>query len=288
MKTKTQNRQHLSAIWINGLLALLLAVVAGDGTASGAEETKALSTEEIVARTNRVAYYQGNDGRADVAMTIDDDQGRQRRRQFTVLRRDDQPDGPEGDQVTKEQKFFIFFNRPTDVKNTAFLVWKHMEKDDDRWLYLPALDLVKRIAAGDKRTSFVGSHFFYEDISGRNINADTHELVETTDNYYVLNNTPKDPKSVEFASYKMWIHKETFIPVKTEYYDEKGDAYRVYEALSVEKIDGFFTVTKARMSDLKTKGKTEISYQKVKYNIDLPEDIFTERYLRNPPQQYLD
>ena len=73
------------------------------------------------------------------------------------------------------------------------MVWKHLDKDDDRWLYLPALDVQKRIAATDKRTSFVGSHFFYEDVSGRRLSDDRHELVEVTDTYYVMKNTPKEP-----------------------------------------------------------------------------------------------
>jgi outer membrane lipoprotein-sorting protein len=152
---------------------------------------------------------------------------------------------------------------------------------------LPALDLVKRIAATDKRTSFVGSDFFYEDVSGRSITEDTHELLETTKNYYVLKNTPKHPESVEFSYFKMWIHRQTFIPVKTEYYNKQKEKYRVYEALKVDTIQGYPTVTKSRMKDLRTKGETVIEYSNVQYNIDLPDNIFSERYLRRAPKKYL-
>jgi hypothetical protein len=162
-----------------------------------------------------------------------------------------------------------------------------MDKDDDRWLYLPALDLVKRIAATDKRTSFVGSDFFYEDVSGRNVKADVHELTKTTDNYYVLKNTPKKPKEVEFTYYIMWIHRKTFIPVKIEYFDSEGKKYRIYEALKVETIQKRPTVTKARMRNLKSKGQTVTEYTGVKYDMDIPEEVFTERFLRRPPQKYL-
>jgi hypothetical protein len=55
-----------------------------------------------------------------------------------------------------DQDYVVLFSRPADVRNTVFLVKKHVASDDDRWLYLPGLDLVRRIAAGDKRTSFVG------------------------------------------------------------------------------------------------------------------------------------
>ena len=248
------------------------------------------SVQEIVEKSNRVAYYQGADGRAKVSMTITDSQGRTRNRQFVILRRDDPPPSgdAEADTYCGDQKFYVYFRLPADVNKMVFMVWKHVDEDDDRWLYLPARDLVKRIAAAERRTSFVGSDFFYEDVSGRGINADDHELVETSSkDYYVLNNTPKDPNSVEFAYYKMWIHRQTFVTVKVEYFDKGGEKYREYEVLGVDTIQGYPTVTKSRVKDLRTDGNTLIEYSDVKYNIGLPEDIFTERYLRRPPVKYL-
>lgn len=241
----------------------------------------ALSVDEIVAKANHAAYYQGKDGRATVHMSIMDSQGRERTRDFTILRKDIDDAGD------TEQKFYVYFSRPADVSKTAFLVWKHPAKDDDRWLYLPALDLVKRIASSDERTSFVGSHFFYEDVSGRTPSEDTHQLVEETDNYYVLKSTPKDPSQVEFAYYKNWIHKATFIPVKTEFYDNSGNVYRTYEALKVDTVSGFPTVTESKMTDKNIGGYTLMDYSKVSYDIGVPEDVFSERYLRAAPRQYL-
>jgi len=133
----------------------------------------------------------------------------------------------------------------------------------------------------------VGSDFFYEDISGRNVDEDHHELIETTENYYVIRNTPKNPSSVEFSFYKMHIHKDTFVTVQIEYYDRKGDRYRVAKALKVDTIQGHPTVTRAGMENLKTGSQTLIEYTDVKYDIGLSEDIFSERYLRNPPHNFL-
>jgi outer membrane lipoprotein-sorting protein len=265
--------------------ALVLAIALA-ALAARAQET-APNVGEIVAKANRVSYYQGRNGRARVSMTIKDAQGRERTREFTILRLDLAPAGDTSDAFTGDQKMYVYFERPADVNKMAYLVHKHVGGDDDRWLFLPGLNLVKRIAASDKRTSFVGSDFFYEDVSGRNPDADQHELVETTDTYYVLKNTPKDPKSVEFASYKVWIHKTSFIPVKGEYYDATGTKIREMQALEVKEIQGFQTVTKSMIGDLRTGSTTTITYNKVEYNIDLAENIFTERYLRNPPRAQL-
>jgi len=257
-----------------------------------AAQSDITDVDQIVDQTNRVSYYQGADGKATVNMTITDSQERTRERRLIILRRDQpDPSAEDGDQKDDNycgaQKIYAYFDRPADVNKTVFMVWKNLDRDDDRWMYLPALDLVKRISSTDKRTSFVGSHFYYEDVSGRNIDDDVHELIKTTDDYYVLKNTPKNKDIVEFSYFEMWIHKASFLVVKIDYYDSENKKYRVYEALQVENIQGFPTVIKARMSDLKTGGNTILEYSDVEYNIDIPEDIFTERYLRRPPRQYL-
>ncbi len=256
-------------------LALSLTLLGGVALAEAP-----LTVDDIVARTNHASYYKGDDGRSHVSMTITDSRGRERSRDFTVLRWD--KPGDDGD-----QRFYVYFHAPADVANMAFLVHKHPGGDDDRWLYMPALDLVKRIASADKRTSFVGSDFFYEDVSGRALDEDRHELVKTTDAYYVLKHTPKKPGSVEFASYEMYVHKGTFLPTKVEYKDSKGEVYRVMTVDSVKTVQGHPTVTQATMLDKRSGSKTVVKYGSPRYDLGLTPSVFTERYLRRPPTKYL-
>ncbi|GAB6063977.1 outer membrane lipoprotein-sorting protein [Deferrisoma palaeochoriense] len=258
----------MKRLWIAAALTLLVAPLAG-----------ALTVDEIVHKANLASYYAGDDGMARAEMVIYDKEGRTREREFTILRKDKEDGG--------EQFYYVYFHRPGDVRKTVFMVHKHIDRDDDRWLYLPALDLVKRIAASDKRTSFVGSHFFYEDVSGRNPAEDTHTLKEETEKYYVLDNVPKDPSNVEFAHYLVWIDKTTFLPMKAEYYDGQGKVYRRMEVLEVKEIQGIPTVTKAKMSDLQTGGYTELTFKDIEYNKGISEEVFSERYLRKPPREYI-
>lgn len=234
------------------------------------------SAEEIVARANQASYYAGKDGRADITMTISAPNGSTRSRQFTMLRLTDQGD---------DQKFYVYFKAPADVRKMAFLVWKNSSRDDDRWLWLPALNLKKRIAPGDKRTSFVGSDFFYEDVSGRGTEEDNHQLIEETDSAYVLRSEPKDVDSVEFAWYQVWIDKQNYLPLKAIYYDRQGQAYRQVEALQVEVVDGHPTVVEAKASDLRAGTSTLNQFTNISYDNGLNPRIFTERFLRRPPRE---
>lgn len=235
--------------------------------------------DTIVNKANLTSYYAAADGRSEARMLIKDAQGREQKRQFTILRRDRSDGG--------EQDFLVVFSRPADVRNTVFLVAKKPGNDDDRWLYLPGLDLVKRISAGDKRTSFVGSHYFYEDVSGRGTEEDKHRLLETTDSHYVVENIPLDTSSVEFSQYTAWINKQTFLPEKIEYQDENGELYRRVEVLASAEVQGHTTVTKSRVSDLRSGGQTTLEFRFQKYDLGMEQAVFTERSLRKPPREWL-
>src|SRR4030066_640450 len=125
---------------------------------------KSLTPLEVATNYQKAFFYPGKDMKAVVFMRLIESGGKERTREMTLLR--------SNMQNSQDQKYFIFFHQPADVEGMTFMVYKYPHKDDDRWLFMPALDLVKRIAANDKRSSFVGSDFTYEDISGRDLSED--------------------------------------------------------------------------------------------------------------------
>jgi len=236
------------------------------------------SAMEIVERANQASFYAGDDGRSEARMRIVDSRDREQVRQFTLLRKN----GEEG-----RQHYLVVFSRPSDVRGTVFLVEKNPGADDNRWLYLPGLDLVRRIAPGDKRTSFVGSHVYYEDVSGRHLQDDDHELIETTDEHYIIRSTPRNPGSVEFTHFDNWIDRNSFLPMKSEYVNDSGEVYRRMTIEEVEEIDGYPTGTRMRMENLKDGEHTLVEFRHSAYDIGIPDSVFSERSLRNPPRQWL-
>jgi len=241
------------------------------------------SPDQIMSRAHLAMYYPGEDMRARVTMRLVSRDGKERLRELTMTRRDLQDGG--------EQRYFIYFHRPPDVRDMTFLVWKYPGKDDDRWLYIPALKLVRRIAASDKRSSFAGSDFSYEDISGREPEEDTHKLIREDKagarDTYVVESVPKDPGSVDFGRKLSWIDKVRGLPLKEEYFDRRGDLARVFTAEDITEIQGFWTVTRRVMKNAQTGHRTEAVFADVRYDQKLSPDLFSERALRAPPAELM-
>jgi outer membrane lipoprotein-sorting protein len=247
-------------------------------------EISALTAEEVVKRSQEAFFYQGRDFKARVMMRLITKGGKERIRELTMIRKNYGPSGG-------EQKYFIYFFKPADVRDMTFMVYKYPKRDDDRWLFIPAINMIKRIAARDKNSSFVGSDFTYEDVSGRDLEDDTHIMVkeEKLENRecYVIKSTPK-AGDVNYSYKLSWIDKENFLPLKEEYYDLKGELMRVFTADEIKNIKGFPTVIKRTMRNAQSGHRTEVTFTKTDYNIGVDDRLFSERFLKRPPKRWVE
>ena len=237
---------------------------------------------EIMKKSHLALFYAGDDFKAQIHMRLISKEGKERIRDLTMLRKDVQEGG--------EQKYFIYFSKPADVRDMTFMVVKYPKKDDDRWIYLPAIKMVRRIAANDKQSSFVGSDFTYEDISGRDLEEDNYtfkrEETFSGKECFVIESAPKSEKNAGWIKKISWIHKQSFIPLKEEYYDKRGDLWKVFTA-EVKVIQGFPTIMKRTMQNAQSGNKTEVTFKVAEYNLGFPDDLFSERSLRSTPMQWI-
>jgi outer membrane lipoprotein-sorting protein len=235
---------------------------------------------EVIQKSQAAFYEAGRDMKTRVKMTLAAREGQQRLRDLTMLRKN---------YSAGEQRYFMYFHNPADVAGTTFMVYKYPNRDDDRWLFIPAISLVNRIAARDSRSSFVGSDFTYEDVSGRDLTADAHALLREEPfndrKVYVVESKSIGP--AEYTRKLSWIDQENFLPLKEEYYDIQGALYKVFTAEEIKDVQGFATIMKRMMSNVKTGHKTEVVFEQVQYNVGIGDDLFSERYLRRPPEKWI-
>ncbi|MBI4687227.1 MAG: outer membrane lipoprotein-sorting protein [Nitrospirae bacterium] len=242
----------------------------------------ALTPEEIVKKSQEAFFYPAKDFKARVMMKLIAKGGQERIRELTMLRKNYGASGG-------EQKYFMYFFQPADVKDMTFMVHKYPAKDDDRWLFVPAINMVRRIAAQDKSSSFVGSDFTYEDVSGRDIEDDAHSIIREEKvgvrDCYVIKSAPK-AQDVDYSYKLSWIDKGNFLPIKEEFYDKKGERYKIFSADEIKDIKGFPTITKRSMKNLQSGHMTETVFVKADYNISIDDSLFSERFLKAPPKKW--
>lgn len=266
-------------------IGLLLGLVL-PGQIIGAQTESAAA---IIERSNNAYYYAGADARGRLSMELIDPDGGKRVRVMTMLRKN-QADG-------KSQKYFIYFHEPGDVRRLTFMIWKYPDKEDDRWIYIPAIDLIRRIAAEDKYSSFVGSDFSYEDVSGRDVDEDNHTILREEKlagrDTIVIESIPRSEAA--FTRRISWIDRASFLPLKEEYYDAQNQLQRIFTTDSIEDIavgEGvdrriYPTAMKRTMKNVRTGHRTEVYVKSVSYDLGLEDADFSERRMRRPPRSWI-
>ncbi|MBI4765205.1 MAG: outer membrane lipoprotein-sorting protein [Deltaproteobacteria bacterium] len=244
----------------------------------------ALTADEVMRKSQTAFLYQGKDFKARVMMKLVSKGGQERVREMTMLRKNFGP-------VGGEQKYFIYFFQPADVKDMTFMVYKYPGRDADRWLFVPAINMVRRIASKDKYSSFVGSDFTYEDVSGRDLQEDTHSIVKEEKyggkDCYLVKSTPK-AADMEYSYKLSWIDKTSYLPLKEEYFEKRGELYKVFTADEIKEIKGFQTETKRTMKNLQSGHMTQVVYIKADYDIGVEDSLFSERFLKQPPKKWVE
>jgi len=183
-----------------------------------------------------------------------------------------------------DEKTIIFFQSPPEVEGTGFLNWSYIDitKDDDQWLYLPALRKIKRISASDKEDSFMGTDFTFDDMGDRQVEEDAHKRIgqETFENKkcYLIESTPKE-RNYMYSKKLVWVVDGEWIIPKVEFYDRKG---RLLKHLHVKwhKVQGMWTWEGCVMKNVQTGHQTDIEVKDTKFNLGFKDTLFTQRTLR--------
>jgi hypothetical protein len=241
------------------MAALLLAAVKMD----------AQTGRDIVLRVKN--RPDGNTRYAEMQLTLTKKNGNQRDRKMVSWAMD------EG----KDTKKIMFFTYPGDVKGTGFLTWDYDQagKEDDKWLYLPAMKKTRRISGSSSKTDyFMGTDFTYDDMGGRSVAEDTHTLLreEMKDGHkcWVVESVPKDSREI-YSRKVSWIRQDCDTAVDVEFYDKLNKLHRVMTVEDIQKVDGFWTVMKMKMTNVQSGHSTQIIVTGPKYDIEVDKSLFT-------------
>ncbi len=178
----------------------------------------------------------------------------------------------------------MIFVSPASVKNTRFLQIEKKNGPDDKWIYLPALRTTRRVASSQGDKSFMGTDATYDDMSTRELDEDTHELIkETTDkngySCYQVKSTPKDASSAQYKYRMVWIDKKTMLPIYTEMFDKDGKLVKKLTVEKIQNINGYNIPLTNTLENVQTGHKTTLAITKIILDKAIPAKVFTSSFL---------
>ncbi|WP_373032097.1 outer membrane lipoprotein-sorting protein [Sulfurovum sp.] len=245
--------------------------------------TTNLLADDLKARAIMEKVDARDDGKTleqDMLMVLIDKNGKKRNRDIKSYGKD----------FGEDEHRIMFFKSPADVKNTAFLTYDYDDasKDDDQWLYLPALKKVKRIPTSDKSSSFMGSDFSYFDMTDRDIEDYDFKLLKETEvrgnKAWMIEAIPRSEKTIKESGYTKTIalvRQDNYMVVRSIGFMKSNkkkylDVVRLHQEKGVWLADEMTMTTKKGKS---TVHKTILKFSHIKLNKPIDDSMFTTRRL---------
>lgn len=249
---------------------LLLALVAPVALAETSEE-KGLSIAQESDRRNEGF----GDSSATLLMILRNRQGEESKREIRSNTLEVNNDG---------DKSLIIVDHPKDVAGTALLTYTHRQGDDDRWLYLPGLKRVKRIASSNKSGPFMGSEFAFEDLGSQEVDKYRYKHLrdEPLDgqNCFVFERFPTD-KDSGYTRQVIWMDQAEYRALKIEFYDRKQSLLKTLTLAGYDKFLGrFWRPGKLDMVNHQTGRKTHLIWNNYRFRGGLTAQDFAQNVLK--------
>jgi len=265
------------------LLGTAISLAAVDG-----DEAKATSGDGSVQDANAAtagraladAVYNRPDGDTMAAfsrMTLTAHGSREREREFFSYRADF-PDG--------QSRALIRFVSPGNIAGTGLLIHNVPESENDQWLFLPALERIRRVSGESRGGRFVQSVIYYEDLQDRRPEEDSHRLLgESTYGdvpVQLLESVPRDGDRSTYSRRVSWIHPSLKLPLRIDFYEAGPEPAKRFEVMRLEEVGGYWTATETVFTALDSGEATRVLLLRVRYDLGLPESLFSTRSLADP------
>jgi len=180
-------------------------------------------------------------------------------------------------------KSMTIFDTPADVKGTASMTYTHKSGADDQWLYLPAIQRVKRISSSSKSGPFMGSEFAFEDLSSQEMEKYTWKYLKDEKkngvDCHVLERTPVD-KASGYKRHITWVNKANYRVEVTDYYDRKNTLLKTLTFSKFHQYGKYWRAEVMEMVNHQNNKKTKLHFTEVKFGIGLTDEDFSQNSLK--------
>ena len=159
----------------------------------------------------------------------------------------------------------------------------------EMWNYLPSVERVIKIPPSMMLQPWMGSDFTNDDLVKESSILDdyTHKVVGATavdgQDAYQVEATPKPDAPVVWGRVLYTVRKHDFVPLKQEYFSERGEWVRVMSFSDVHSLGGRMLPTRWEMRPVAKPGNvTTVVLKEAVFDSRVDEAIFTQRNLQKP------
>ena len=257
------------------LPVIVLAIAAWAVEPSAARAESAEETGHKIATDARERQKGFGNFTANLTMTLRNKRGQESQRELRLKVIEIEGDG--------DRTLFVF-DRPRDVRGTAFLVHAHKDEPDDQWLYLPALKRVKRISSSKQSGSFMGSEFSYEDLSAVEVEKSTHRYLRDEAcgglECAVLERIPLSEDS-GYSRQLVWLDREELRTMQVQFFDRRDEHLKTMVVEDyAQYLDRFWRGGTVAMTNHLTGKSTVLNWTDFEFGTDLDEGDFTKTALK--------
>ena len=172
---------------------------------------------------------------------------------------------------------------PMDLKDTRFLVFDHLVGRDEQFIYVPAAKRAIQVGAQTRKQEFLGSEFAVGDLVQPDVDAFTYKFVGEEDiggrHCKLVEAVPKSPGDELYGKAVFAIDPTALVVVRSQFFDDKNQLLKVWTVEKLEQRDGRWTPLQQEMENVQQHHWSRISLTDVKYNAQLPDEIFNRSYL---------
>ena len=177
----------------------------------------------------------------------------------------------------------IQFQEPAEVKGVGLLTLSHAGKPSEQWFYAPAIDRDRRVAKQEKSTRFLGTHFTYEDMEERDLEAFTYTLLAEESlsgtPCFKVEAVPKPEEDSQYSKLVFWVLQGRYVTIRVETY-VLGSLRRVFEGSDVRDVSGIPIVHAWSLTDTKRSGTTRLAVANVRVNPPIDGRLFAVAAMR--------
>ena len=178
---------------------------------------------------------------------------------------------------------YLEVTAPDELEGIRFLFLERANQPNEQYIKVKASRNPVRVQEGVRTQPFLGSAFYVSDLVLPEVDNYTYKYlgkdVVGGRSVTLVEMTPKDPDNEVYAKTVLALDPKDLLILRREFFDKNGDKVKVWTIDKVEQIDGIWTLTGQEMQDLKNKSKSRLDVSDVKYNAELPDVMFTPKYL---------